>query len=349
MASMGSLRTAVAAACLSLVASGCGREIDSQPTPGAAAELRGRPGGDGASSSAGSADRSGTAGSDEAKGVSDRAAGVAGRPGAVRGGASSRTTGGADASAAAAPAAPEAVYRTHLYSERDADVHALLEDTENAPGAAFVKELHADLGDRVGAGELLLTLENERLVLQVKAATARADEVRSRVERMRKLLDQGYAAAAEFETLEHQLEEAEAELDQAQLDLSRTRVLAPFGGVVARRYVRVGERIESGTPLFRVTALAPLRARVLVPETESGVFRRGATVVARSVDGLEAEGRVVRVGPTVDPASGTREVVVELGRAGGLVPGAEVLLRPAVEPSEAAGATAGQADGQGAP
>jgi RND family efflux transporter MFP subunit len=248
-----------------------------------------------------------------------------GRPGA------GAATGGA------AAGAPAGGYRTHLYSERDADVHALLEDTENSPGAAFVKQLHADIGDRVGAGQLLLTLENERLELQVRAATARANEARARVDRMRKLLDQGYAAAAEFETLEHQLEEAEAELEQARLDLSRTRVLAPFGGVVARRYVRVGERIESGTPLFRVTAMSPLRARVLVPERESGVFRRGATVVVTGVDGVEAEARVVRVGPTVDPASGTREVVVELARAGGLVPGAEVLVRPAAEPVGEAG------------
>jgi biotin carboxyl carrier protein len=253
----------------------------------------------------------------------DRMAGE--RPGAAAG------AGGAGAGSPAA-----AGYRTHLYSERDADVHALLEDTENSPGAAFVKQLHADIGDRVGAGQLLLTLENERLELQVRAAMARANEARARVDRMRKLLDQGYAAAAEFETLEHQLEEAEAELEQAQLDLSRTRVLAPFGGVVARRYVRVGERIESGTPLFRVTAMSPLRARVLVPERESDVFRRGATVVVTGVDGVEAEARVVRVGPTVDPASGTREVVVELARAGGLVPGAEVLVRPAAEPADEA-------------
>ncbi|HEY7530961.1 MAG TPA: efflux RND transporter periplasmic adaptor subunit, partial [Gemmatimonadota bacterium] len=241
---------------------------------------------------------------------------------------------GAEPEAGAAAAGPESGYRTHLYSERDADVHALLEDTENAPGAAFVKQLHADLGDRVRAGQLLLTLENERLELQVRAATARAEETRARVERMRKLLDQGYAAAAEFETLEHQREEAEAELEQAQLDLSRTRVLAPFAGVVARRYVRVGERIESGTPLFRVTAMSPLRARVLVPERESDVFRRGAPVIATGLDGVQAGGRVVRVGPTVDPASGTREVVVELARTGDLVPGAEVVVRPAAEPAE---------------
>jgi multidrug efflux pump subunit AcrA (membrane-fusion protein) len=80
--------------------------------------------------------------------------------------------------------------------------------------------------------------------------------------------------------------------------------------------------------------MSPLRARVLVPERESDVFRRGAPVIATGLDGVQAGGRVVRVGPTVDPASGTREVVVELARTGDLVPGAEVVVRPAAEPAE---------------
>ncbi len=98
--------------------------------------------------------------------------------------------------------------------------------------------------------------------------------------------------------------------------------------MVARRYIRVGELVREGTPLFRVTAMSPLRARVLVPESEAATFRIGAPVRVRDARGREATARVVVMGPTVDPASGTREVVVELAEPDGFRPGASVRIEP---------------------
>ncbi len=100
---------------------------------------------------------------------------------------------------------------------------------------------------------------------------------------------------------------------------------APFAGVVSRRYVRVGDIVDDETPLFRVTAMAPLRARLLVPESEVASFGVGATVTITAADGTMGTARVIIVGPTIDPGSGTREVVVELAEAGDFRPGASVV------------------------
>jgi RND family efflux transporter MFP subunit len=223
-------------------------------------------------------------------------------------------------------------YRTHLYTEADADVHALFEP--DGPEASSVRAVYVDVGRRVGRGQVLALLENTREALAVEAAGARADEARAQAERARQLLEQELVPRAEHESLTNSLRVAEAELRQAQLELARTRVRAPFAGVVARRYIRVGQRIEPGTPLFRITALAPLRARVLVPERQAGAFRPGASVRVTGVDGVSGDGRIVLLSPTVDPASGTREVVVELVTPSGFLPGAEVIVEPHAEEAE---------------
>lgn len=232
----------------------------------------------------------------------------------------------AGAGLTASPSAPGS-YRTHLYTERDADVHALF-DTDEGAEASYVRAIHVDVGRSVGAGQVLAVLEDARQNLAVEAARARADQARAESERAKQLLEEEVIPRAEHEALVNAARVADAELRRAELEWSRTRVRAPFAGVVARRYVRVGQRVEPDMPLFRVTALAPLRARLLVPERQAGAFRPGGSARVRGVDGVEADGRVVLVSPTVDPGSGTREVVVELSAPKGLLPGAEVVVEP---------------------
>ncbi|MFN2432776.1 MAG: efflux RND transporter periplasmic adaptor subunit [Gemmatimonadota bacterium] len=249
--------------------------------------------------------------------------------------AAARVPGGAPPPAAAplpqpAPIsepAPPAGFRTHLYAERDADVFALLDENTSAGSAAAIESIHAELGDRVRGGQTLAVLDDARPALAVQAAQARADEVAAQLDRTAQLLEKGYATPAEHQRLKHELSEAEADLAGAHLDLSRTRVQAPFAGVVARRYVRIGERVDATTPLFRITAMSPLRARLLVPEAQAGAFRSGTAVEVTGLDGTRALGRVVLVAPVVDAGSGTREVVVELAGGSGLLPGGEVGVR----------------------
>lgn len=233
------------------------------------------------------------------------------------------------------PAAPVGGYRTQLYTERDADVYSLIDPSESTGEATFVRRIYVDVGTYVRPGQVLALLEDTRPALALEAAQARADEARARAARAKELLSREVIPAAEYETLRNAEREAEAQLKQARHELERTRVRAPFGGVVARRYVRVGQRVEPETPLFRVTAMAPLRARLLVPERNVVAFRRGATTRVTGTDGAAAEARVLLVGPTVDAASGTREVILELRTTSGFLPGAEVVVAvPTVEEAD---------------
>ncbi len=222
----------------------------------------------------------------------------------------------------------EAGYRTYLYSERDVDVFSRLGSGEFFEQGVVVTAIHVEVGDQVAAGQLLAVLEDDEVQLELEAAQAKAEEARNHFERVEELSQQELVSPSEYDGALYAKRYAEAELERARLDLSRTRVRAPFDGVVARRYIRVAERVEEGTPLFRITAMTPLRARLLVPEREAATFRLGAPVRLVGSTGETATARVVVVGPTIDPASGTREVVVELANPNGFRPGAEIVVEP---------------------
>lgn len=241
----------------------------------------------------------------------------------------------AQLSLAAATDAPlsAAVYRTYLYSERDADVFSRLGSGNYFEQGVLVKALHVEVGDHVAAGQLLATLEDDAVSLEAATAQAAADEANANFQRIDELRKRELVPPAEYDAALYAKRYAGAARARAKLDLSRTRVRAPFAGVVSRRYVRVGDLIMGSTPLFRVTAMAPLRARLLVPESSAYKFHVGATVRLTGVDNATGTARVLVVGPTVDPGSATREVIIELADPGDFRPGASVTVEP-LQPQE---------------
>jgi membrane fusion protein, multidrug efflux system len=111
-----------------------------------------------------------------------------------------------------------------------------------------------------------------------------------------------------------------------ELELEKTRVAAPFDGVVARRYIRVGQSVSRSDRLFWVTAVAPLRIRVTLPEKFLGHIKPGTIVGITPAEELDSSrrysARVIAVSPVVDPSSDTIEILAELsGSTAGLRPG----------------------------
>jgi RND family efflux transporter MFP subunit len=208
---------------------------------------------------------------------------------------------------------------SQLYVEHDAVVAAR--------SAGMVESVLADLGEKVEAGQLLAKLESvdqEIAVGQAENADANAERL---VRRTRELTRSGAATVADSEQAEMQYRQAELALKKARRDYDLTRMTAPFGGVVTSRLARPRRLVAPGDTLFRVTALSPLLARVRVPETAAAEARPGNDAEVVAITGRTAKARVVRASPAIDPASGTREVVLELAPGSQLAPGASVSVR----------------------
>lgn len=228
-------------------------------------------------------------------------------------------TGGLAGSGATSEIPPNAGLMAALYSDHDVAVGARTD--------AAVRLLHAELGDPVEAGAVLAVLDDAVELAAVAAAEARLEMVQAEHARAAALAAQDITTPAELEQAVFRLRAAQASLDDARARLERTRVRAPFAGLVSRRFVRLGESVEEGQPLFRVTAMRPLRAQIRVPELAARHIARGDPVALRALDGREVDGRVARIAPTIDPASGTVEVLVDVPDPRGLQPGATVSAR----------------------
>ncbi|HEY8105197.1 MAG TPA: efflux RND transporter periplasmic adaptor subunit [Gemmatimonadales bacterium] len=208
---------------------------------------------------------------------------------------------------------------SQLYVEHDAVVAAR--------SAGTVESVLADLGTTVEPGQLLAKLESpdqEIALAQAENADANAGQL---AKRLRELTVSGAATVADSEAAETQYRQAELAVTKARRDLELTRITAPFAGVVTLRAARPRRLVAPGDTLFRVTAMSPLLARVRVPEAAAGDLKPGLVAEVVATDGASARARVVQASPAIDPASGTREAVLELASGSHLLPGASVTVR----------------------
>ena len=209
---------------------------------------------------------------------------------------------------------------SQLYVDHDATIYAR--------SAGVVESILVDLGSRVAPGQHMARLESTDQRIALDQARDKFDNARQMVQRQRTLKAGGFITQADSERVELEFREAELGLKKAQRDYDLTIIVAPFAGVVTSRPARPQRLVNPGDSLFRVTALRPVLASVHVPETSAARIDVGAEATVVALDGRQAPARVIRAAPVLDPASGTREIVLQLtGNQGRLLPGSNVTVR----------------------
>lgn len=176
-----------------------------------------------------------------------------------------------------------------------------------------VEEMHVDLGDRVKRGDLLVRVDYAMLRAQRDQARAAYQLANKTHQRLKKLRADDLVAQQRVDEAVMQKESALASLNINKVQLDRSTVMAPLGGIVARRLVDQGEYVNPGQPLLQIVDYSTVIVAAQVPERLVAHVRRGMPV---SVDvdalGRVFEGEVYVVIPAAHPTSHTYEVRVKV-------------------------------------
>jgi membrane fusion protein (multidrug efflux system) len=193
-------------------------------------------------------------------------------------------------------------------------------------------------GAAVAAQDVVLEIDRERRVLELASQRAGAAEAREAIARAERELKRISSLAERNAASQSRLDEAETELRQSRARLEAAEaqrglaeravrdasVTAPFAGLLARRYVSVGDFVDAGEPLFDLVALDPIEVEFHLAERDSGRVSLGDKVevhVAPFPD--ETFSATVHVvSPRIDAATRTLRVKARLDNtAGRLRPG----------------------------
>jgi len=216
----------------------------------------------------------------------------------------------------------------------------------SARASGYLKRWTKDIGARVEKGELLAEIETPEIAEQLSQAVAARQQssaslalADSTVERWESLRKKDVVSQQELDERRSSVIQARANVAAAEANVQRLRqldafkrVIAPFGGVITKRNVDVGDLIDAGSngggrALFVLTQTDPLRVYVNVPQTYSQIVKAGQTVVVTQAElrGQSFKGTVARTAGAIDAATRTMQVEIALPNPSGtLLPGAYV-------------------------
>lgn len=210
------------------------------------------------------------------------------------------------------PAAPaeEDVYSSNLMVDQDVTVSSQI--------TGVIDIIHVDRGSAVTKGQPLATLHLGEFDADVKQTKENMELAKAQLDRAKALSASSIMSKADLDTSRAQYAVAVANWEKAKAVREYAFIRAPFAGVVAEKFARVGQKVtEVGTlPLFKIVATEPLLARIYVKEQDLLKIHRGdkVEVVPDNFPKARTTGSVQFISPSVDPASGTFQVVVQLRR-----------------------------------
>jgi membrane fusion protein (multidrug efflux system) len=186
-----------------------------------------------------------------------------------------------------------------------------------------LKEIHFTEGQPIEKGALLFSLDDSVYRAQLADAEAKLKLAEQTYKRTSQLFSNKYATAQSADEAVSNLAVAKAAVELASVQLDKTRIVAPFSGIVGLRKVSVGEYITAGKALVNLEAIDPVKADFRVPEKFLPAIKVGQNIRI-SVDAFPGEtfdGKVYAIDPRIDVAG--RSLLVRAK-----VPNKDQQLRP---------------------
>jgi RND family efflux transporter MFP subunit len=182
----------------------------------------------------------------------------------------------------------------------------------------------AEEGETFRKGDTLVEFSCDMLRAEEDMARAAEQGARAQLDNQRRLEAVKSAGALDLAMAEARLSEAQARSRAAAAKGRLCRVLAPYDGVVLKRDAKPHESVNLMAPLLKVARRGTLEITIIAPAAWLPQIKTGMpfTFTAAST-GQKADGKLTRLGASVDPASQTTELRGEVAAdtGGALKPG----------------------------
>jgi RND family efflux transporter MFP subunit len=204
----------------------------------------------------------------------------------------------------------------------------------------YLKHWYVDIGTHVKQGQLLADIDTPEVDQQLDQAradlkNAQANEQLAEITaaRWQNLLKTNSVSKQETDQAVSDLSARQASVDSMTANVHRLeqlqsfeKVYAPFAGVITARNTDIGALINAGAggvpqELFHMAAVNKLRVYVAVPEVDSLAAQTGAkaTLTLDEFPGETFEGTIVRDSDSIDSATRTLNVEVDVNNAQGRI------------------------------
>lgn len=167
-------------------------------------------------------------------------------------------------------------------------------------------------GARVNRGDVLCEIAVDNREAELQEARSREQEARLEYEGSLGLRARNLVSEVSVAQLKASLDSATAAVGRAGLALDRTKVRAPFSGILETRAVEVGDYLNTGAQCGSLLDDQPMLLVGQVPEQNVSKLIPGNPVTGILVTGQKVTGRLTYIARAADPVSRSYRIEVEL-------------------------------------
>jgi membrane fusion protein (multidrug efflux system) len=177
--------------------------------------------------------------------------------------------------------------------------------------SGIIEKIKYDEGDQVKKGSVLAILDDREASINERKSRLNYQQLKAEFERQTEIYRKQMMSKEEYEKFKFNLKKTNLDWDQSKLLLSYTRITSTISGVVSKRYIKVGNKIDMSKISFSVVNDSEKIAIVNIPEQEKlHIFKKQKVEI--STGNKMVPGYVKRISPSIDPESGTFKITVQV-------------------------------------
>lgn len=187
----------------------------------------------------------------------------------------------------------------------------------------IIAELPVEKGAFVQKGQVVCAIDVGARKAQLDQARANRDARKIEFNAAKKLLAKGHTSKSQLAASRAAYDAAIAGVQAALVEYNRTKIMAPFDGILDKQPVKIGKFLSVGQPCGTVIDKDPLLVVAHVAENQVSSISVGSRGMANLATGETVEGMVRYIAETPNPATRTFRLELE-------VPNKDLLLRDGI-------------------
>lgn len=178
----------------------------------------------------------------------------------------------------------------------------------------LVKAIPFEEGASIREGELIVQMDDSQLKADLARTEAIRDQQKVTFDRVKELSDRGAVAPQEYDNALANLKVAQANVDLAQARLAKTRIVAPFDGVIGARKISPGAFLRAGDAIADLVQLSHLKVTFSAPERFYSQIKRRAEVAVSTTAYRDhsVNGTIEVIEPMVDPVTRSAKIIAHI-------------------------------------
>lgn len=207
-----------------------------------------------------------------------------------------------------------AVVNYEIVNKKDLDLDIY---TTGTIGAFNQVELYSEIagkvtainfkeGDYVEKGTLLFQINDADIQAQLSKSKNLIESAQLRLQRLKKLLEVNGVSKEEVENLEYEINALKADQNYLLAQLDKTKILAPFSGIVGLKKISIGAYVNPSISLASLVQLKPIFVEFSFPEKYSDLFKKGDEITFSSEQqAVFSSAKIYAIEPIVDELTKT--------------------------------------------